>query len=77
MDDAELVSDLGFLVREIADEVNMPYKRLWKFMARSTMSSEALQLLAYTRSALRTKGLELKWLWTHVHLTKDVYPAEE
>ncbi|KZS20881.1 Uncharacterized protein APZ42_012325 [Daphnia magna] len=62
MDDAKLESqvhrylNLGFLVREIADEVNMPYKRLWKFMARkhisvrnmySTMFSEALQLLVY------------------------------
>ncbi|XP_045025118.1 uncharacterized protein LOC123469836 [Daphnia magna] len=43
-----------------------------------TMSSEALQLLVYQRTnGLRTKGLELKWLLTLIHLTNDDCPAEE
>ncbi|KAK4021350.1 hypothetical protein OUZ56_003267 [Daphnia magna] len=42
------------------------------------MSSEALQLLVYQRTnGLRTKGLELKWLLTLIHLTNDDCPAEE
>ncbi|KAK4021348.1 hypothetical protein OUZ56_003265 [Daphnia magna] len=81
MDDAKLESqvhrylNLGFLVREIADEVNMPYKRLWKFMARkhisvrnmySTMSSEALQLLVY-QICTENKRLGVKMVVNRLH----------